>query len=255
MLWLDSYERRCRLAPGLFALLPLTVVVTALGLRHAAVVSVAISVLSLAFGPVLVASVVRKFGYAAQDELWRKWGGAPTTRFLRTREAQPNPVQQDIWRKGVEGATHVTLLSPRAEKGNPKKADDTIAAAIAKVRTMTDSNAFPKVKAEVRNYGFERNLYGCRVAGRIIATMSVIVIAAAAGWRVADGLHPSVPIAYTLAVIIDVLILITWFVAPSAERTRVVAEQYAHQLLQGAVTLSDAASSGPSHTTIPGNTE
>ena len=40
---------------------------------------------------------------------------------------------------------------------------------------------------------------------------------------------------------IDVLVLIGWIMFPSAERTRVVAEQYAHQLLQGAVTLTEAA--------------
>lgn len=240
MMWLDAYERRCRLAPGLLALLPIAVAITALGLRNAPVVSVAISLLSVISGPVLVASVVRRMGLAAQAQLWAAWGGPPTTRFLRTRETTGNSVQRDVWRQGVEGATKISLLSSRAEKGNPTRADNTIAAAVAKLRTLTGSDAFPMIQAENRNYGFERNFYGIRTAGRMIAVACVIVLAAAIGWRIVAGLHPVVPVPYILGVGIDMLALIGWLMLPSAERTRVVAEQYAHQLLQGAVTLSEA---------------
>ena len=51
MMWLDAYERRCRLAPGLLALVPVAVTIVALGIRDAPVVSAAISILSLASGP------------------------------------------------------------------------------------------------------------------------------------------------------------------------------------------------------------
>ena len=191
MMWLDAYERRCRLAPGLLALLPIAVAITALGLRSAPVVSVAISLLSVISGPVLIASVVRRMGLGAQDQLWAAWGGPPTTRFLRTRETAGNSVQRNVWRQGVEGATKISLLSPRAEKANPTMADNTIATAVAKLRTLTGSDAFPMVKAENRNYGFERNFYGLRGAGRIIAVAAVIVLAAAIGWRDVNALHPS----------------------------------------------------------------
>ena len=137
MLWLDPYERRCRLAPGLLALLPVAVTITALGIKDAPVVSVALSILSLASGPVLIASVVRGKGLAAQDALWSKWGGPPTTRFLRARAASVNVVQRDGWRRAVEVATRISLLSARSENANPKKADDTISVAINKLREIS----------------------------------------------------------------------------------------------------------------------
>lgn len=53
MLWLDAYERRARLAPGLLALLPVSVAVTVLGLREAPVVTSIIALFAAAGGPVL----------------------------------------------------------------------------------------------------------------------------------------------------------------------------------------------------------
>jgi hypothetical protein len=139
----------------------------------------------------------------------------------------------------VTGATKIPLLSARAEKANPQKADDTIATAVAKLRTMTNNDAFPMVKAENRNYGFERNLYGIRRAGRIIALVVMVVLGAAVAWRAIQSTHPIVPVPYILGLVLDALFVIGWFVLPSADRAKAVSEQYAHQLLQGAVTLAE----------------
>ena len=237
---LSPYELWARLAPGLFALAPVAILITALGFRGAPVISVVMSLLAVISGPILIASVVRRMGLGSQEELWARWGGPPTTRFLRTRDAAPNVVQRDAWREAVSAATNIPLLSARAEKANPEKADDTITTAVANLRTMTKTDAFPMIAAENRNYGFERNLYGSRKAGRIIAILVIVVLAAAIGWRAADGLHPIVPVPYILGLVLDALFVAGWFVLPSAERAKTVSEQYAHQLLQGAITLSNA---------------
>jgi hypothetical protein len=235
---LSAYEVWARLAPGLFALAPVAVLITALGFRGAPVLAVAISLLSVISGPILIASVVRRMGLRSQAELWKSWGGPPTTRLLRTRDAAPNAVQRDVWREAVTVTTKIPLLSARAEKANPAKADQTIATAVANLRTMTKTDAFPMIAAENRNYGFERNLYGSRKAGRVIAVLVIVALAAALGWRAADSLHPIVPVPYILGLVLDALFVAGWFVLPSAERAKTVSEQYAHQLLQGAVTLA-----------------
>jgi len=247
MMWLDAYERRCRLLPGLLAVMPIAIAITALGIKDAPVVSAALGLLSLAGGPVLIASVVRRKGLAAQDALWRNWGGPPTTRFLRSRESSVSTVQREAWRQAIEVATNVSLLSARREKSNPERADDTIEMAVGKVRETTRTDAFPLIAAESRNYGFERNFYGIRVTGRIVAMVSVIVIAAVIGWRITEGLHPNVPVSYVLGATIDALILLGWYVFPSEDRVKVTAEKYAYQLLQGAVLLSEAASADTAH--------
>lgn len=83
MLWLDDYERRARLAPGLLAVLPIALVILALGLRRLPIVSALLSLVTAVGGPVVLASLVRHRGLRLQAELFRKWGGAPTTKGLR----------------------------------------------------------------------------------------------------------------------------------------------------------------------------
>ncbi|HET9874823.1 MAG TPA: hypothetical protein VFQ37_03560, partial [Mycobacterium sp.] len=70
MLWLDKYERQARLMPGLLALLPVAITITALGLQNASVVSIAASLVSMAGGPILLSDTVRSFGLRAQRQLW-----------------------------------------------------------------------------------------------------------------------------------------------------------------------------------------
>jgi hypothetical protein len=240
MIWLDEYERRCRLAPGLLALIPVAVVITAVGVRTAPVVSGALSLICLAGGPVLLAAYVRSRGLAAQKELWTAWGGPPTTRALRTRETATNPVRRDAWRSAIEAVTKMPLLSPSAEDADPVRADDTIEVAVDRLRELTRTEAFPLVAAEHRNYGFERNFYGMRASGRLIALISVIAVGVVVAVRAAGTIHPAMPVPFILGAAIDLLVLIGWLVLPSERRTRTTADKYAHQLLQGAVTLAHA---------------
>lgn len=137
VLWLDSYERAARLAPGLLALLPVAITVTTLGIKDAPVISVVFSVLSLAGGPLLVASFVRSKGLQSQKKLWASWGGPPTTLLLRTQGNIESSVQVAAWRSAVQKVTGVVLLSARAERANPARADESIALAVGKLRELT----------------------------------------------------------------------------------------------------------------------
>lgn len=250
MMWLDAYERRCRLAPGMLALIPLAVLITALGVRSAPVVSGALSLLSLAGGPVLLASFVRGRGHAAQDRLWRDWGGSATTRSLRLRDPAPNAVRRDAWRRAVESVTKVRLLSRSEEAADPSQADATIEVAVDQLRERTRTETFPLVAAENRNYGFERNFYGMRATARTIALFSGILIGTVISARNLSGIHPVAPTAYLLGLAIDAVVLVGWLALPSERRTRATAEKYAHQLFQAAVTLSNTTESADS--TKPG---
>jgi hypothetical protein len=248
MMWLDAYERRCRLAPGLLALIPVAVLITALGMRRAPVVSGVLSILCLVGGPVLLASFVRSRGHAAQDQLWRNWGGSATTRALRLREPATNAVRRDAWRLAVESVTKVGLLSRTEEVADPSRADDTIDVAVDQLRERTRTETFPLVAAENRNYGFERNFYGMKATARLVAVMSAIVLGALTAVRIVSGIHPAAPTAYVLGAVIVAIVLVGWLALPSERRTRTTADKYAHQLLQAAVTLSDT-------TELPDNTK
>ncbi len=239
MLWLDKYERYARVAPGLFAVLPVVITVTALGYRQVPVVSVAVSLLSLAGGPVLLADTVRQFGQRAQDKLWSEWGGAPTVLALRLRESSSNTVQRDIWRSAIEKISGVKLISRTVETKSPHKADEAIEAAVARLRELTrGENKFPLVQAENRSYGFQRNFYGIRWLGRLVAFLGMLVIAGFMTWNLLHNQHSNVPTADVLGLLLNGAIMLAWFALPSPRRVRVAGDKYAHQLLHAAVSLA-----------------
>jgi hypothetical protein len=236
---LDRYEWQARLVPGLLALLPVAVTIAALGLRHAPIVSVILSLASLAGGAVLLADVVRGLGLQAQEQLWSSWGGAPTTIALRLREPAPNSVQRDIWRAAVQKVSGIRLPSARSESINPDRADQTISAAIARIREMTrDQQRFYMVQVENRGYGYQRNFYAVRTIARIVAFLGLLVTLGFILWPLTGGKQPDLRTAYVFGLIADAAITLGWFFLPSSRHVRRAGDKYAQQLLEAAVTLA-----------------
>jgi hypothetical protein len=236
---LDRYEWQARLVPGLLALLPVAVTIAALGLRHAPIVSAILSLVSLAGGAVLLADVVRGLGLQTQERLWSSWGGAPTTIALRLREAAPNSVQRDNWRAAVQKVSGIQLSSARSESTNPDRADQSISAAVARIREMTrDQQRFYMVQMENRGYGYQRNFYAVRTIARISAFLGLLVTLGFILWPLIGGKHPDLQTAYILGLTADALIALGWFLLPSSRHVRRAGDKYAQQLLEAAVTLA-----------------
>ncbi len=245
MALLDAYERKARLTPGLLAFAPVAFAIATLGFKKFPAIAIAVGVLSAAGGAYALAILVAHLGRRVQEGLWHIWGGPPTTRFLRMREAASNPVQRDAWRKAIETFTGVTLPSASAEAANPALADNTILVAVDQTRRLGQDTQYPLVTAENMQYGYERNLYGFRWVGRVVslicAAALVLVVLAT---RASKG-QPFAVDALAAGAAIDFLFLLFWILIPSAERANAAGERYAQQLFQAVVNESrQAASSG-----------
>ncbi|MEU9388919.1 hypothetical protein AB0D86_02825 [Streptomyces sp. NPDC048324] len=239
MLWLDDYERRARLAPGLLALLPISVALAVLGLSKAPVVVSVLTALSLAGGPVVLAELVRHQGRKVQEALWASWGGSPTFQKLRLLQEGQNSLQRETWRKAVSSVTGIELASARSERANPIKADEAIEVAVGQIRNLTrDETKFPLVRAENRGYGFHRNLYGIRWTGRTTAFLVVLGVIAYMLWLANVEHQHALTVVNVLALLATVACLVIWCVLPSKVRMKNAAERYAYELLQGAVVLA-----------------
>ncbi|WP_157876667.1 hypothetical protein [Streptomyces graminilatus] len=236
---MDDYERRARLAPGLLALLPVSVALAVLGLSKAPVVVSVLTALSLAGGPVVLAELVRHQGRKVQEVLWASWGGSPTIQKLRLRQDGQNSLQRETWRKAVSFVTGIELPSVRSERANPVKADETIEVAVGQIRSLTrDEVKFPLVRAENRSYGFHRNLYGIRWTGRITGLLVVLGVLMYIVWLANVDHQSALTLVNTLALLSTVACLVIWCVLPSPARMQNAAERYAYELLQAAVVLA-----------------
>jgi hypothetical protein len=245
VLWVDKYERQARLVPGLLALLPVAITVAALGYVREPVISAVVSLLSLAGGPVVLADTVRRMGLKAQRQLWSTWGGSPTTIVLRLREANSNTIQRDRWRDAVQKITGIRLASARSEASNPAGADQAIETAVSQIREMTrGKDQFYMVQAENIAYGRQRNFYGTRIVGRLVAFLSLLVVIGFILWPLLDGKHPDLRVTYIIGLLLDSFIMLGWYFLPSSGQVREAGDRYANQLLQASVTLAAEAPHG-----------
>jgi hypothetical protein len=243
MALLDAYERKARLTPGLLAFAPVAFAITTLGFKKFPAVAIAVGVLSAAGGTYALSILVGHMGRQAQAGLWDSWGGPPTTRFLRMHEVTTNPAQRDVWRRAIETVTGVTLPSARAEATNPAMADNIILVAVDQIRRLGQDTRYPLVIAENAQYGFERNLYGFRWAGRVISfacTAALLLVLLLT--------KTSTPHEQTFAIgalaagaTIDFFFLLAWVLIPSTSRTKAASERYAQQLFQAVVNESRQA--------------
>jgi hypothetical protein len=229
----DEYERKARLFPGLLAGLPVVLLVVALGWDQFPAVSVAAGLATGAGASYLLANLVRYRGRAVEPGLWQSWGGAPTVRFLRTREKADNPRQRESWREAVEAATGVSLVSAEEELADPDRADQEIEVAIRRLLPLghggTDYNL---LHAENTAYGFERNLWALRWVGRLLSGLCLVALVGAA--LLAETRAHANPMPLWAGAGLELICLIAWGAAPSSARVRDSAERYATQLLDAA---------------------
>src|SRR4051794_16665179 len=167
--WLDDYERSARLLPGLIVLAPVAVSLVGLGISLVSWTASLGGAAHVVAGPVLLARHVGNKGRALQEQLFRSWGGPPTTRLLTTERDRPVVDQR---RRNVERVTGLALPSATPQVGSPEAA--ICDAAVLDLRSRTRDHArFPLVFSENKSYGFERNLLAVRREGLICASICV----------------------------------------------------------------------------------
>lgn len=176
-------------------------------------------------------------GKKSEKALWEKWGGPPTTRFLRhgNREFNVN-TRNRIHAKLRRLGLYVPSLE--AEQKNPREADDFYESCIAELRRLTrNQKRFPRVFKELRDYGFRRNVFALKPYGLTLAVVSFFVclkMVLDAWWA---GEHPGSALVSCLINLGLVLIWIQWI---TEKAVRIAANRYAEFLLEACLDLEVA---------------
>lgn len=232
---MDAYDRKARLYPAACVILPLTLLALMLfslpqwwtGL---------IGFLAAGGLHVPVVLAVRDLGTSKQPGLWASWGGAPTTLRLRWATAQNHVLQQER-HADVQSATGIPMPAQSEEAANPGAADTAYEAAADRLRQGTrNEQNFPLVKTELTNYGYRRNLYGCRAIGVGVALLALLVevILAVLGWR---GMVDVPPVPMLAAGAVSLLWMLGWILLVTPEFVRRDADRYADALISAASDL------------------
>ena len=229
----DAYSFRARILPVYLTLAPVVLLLAAVvpeGLKlplggAAALVSAPISF--------LLGQVGADFGKRLEKSLWTKWGGPPTTRFLRHGNSEFNEV--------TRGRVHAKLrqlglhVPTREEQEQDKRAADMHYQSCTEdlIRRTRDTRTFPLVFKGLTEYGFRRNLLGLKAFGVSLTVVGVggSTWSTYTAWTVTNEL----PAVSLVAGLISAGLLLAWPVWVTERTAKLSADRYARFILEAAL--------------------
>jgi hypothetical protein len=232
----DAYTRRARIAPAVLAALPALTVLAAGALapdRAARIAGILVGSVGL-----VIAGLVRDRGRALQPGLWTSWGGSPTLRRLRWRDADSREAVRRLHAR-LNPLLHEPLPDEQGEAADPLEADRRYGEAIAVLRERTRERArFPLVFAENAEYGFRRNALGLRPLGLAIAAVCLAMSCGFAAFGNAELAHRLTR--WGISGLAAAALAVFWARVVTPEWVRRPAEVYADRLFEAVETLRRA---------------
>ncbi len=227
----DPYSRRARVFPGLIITLPISFLAVVLVTTRPAWWSAAVLLLGTSGASYFGAQLVRSAGRRKEQSLWASWGGAPTTQLLRFRGA-PNPVAvQRRHDQLTRLFPDLTIPDEASERADSRRADDHYETAVgALIERTRNKSRFERVFDENCQYGFRRNLWGCRGPALWLAALGLAAVTALGVLRALGSLDVS-RLGLLFAAGVDIVLLTVLGVIVQPEWVREAAEAYAQRLL------------------------
>lgn len=234
MNWLsffDPYSFQARLQPALVVLIPLIVTSAIFFPDIYTGFKVLVPTLSTFGGALVLSNFARSQGRAKERELYKKWGGRPTTIWLRHSDAQLDPITKGRYHKFL--SSHVPdWVAPTEEQEaqDLRYADTCYDAAVKWLLEFTrNAKKYPLVAKENVAYGFRRNLYGLRSTGVAVTIVCMVVeLVVLANARIHSSLLDLFQVfgtAFTL------IVLGCWMLAVNEPWVKDAADGYARVLL------------------------
>ncbi len=180
---------------------------------------------------------MRALGNRAQNKIWLQWGGPPSTRFMRHRDSFFGENLKVLIHKYVVAEIAVPFLSADEEARNPELADKQIQDVFKRVREyLRAKDASGLWQTHNIEYGFYRNLLGCRLLWSIVA-LGAVIFAVLVPLKI--GGNPFNPASVLNALALVCSIYVGWVVLPDA--TRRAAEQYAESAWMAFLRIAEDA--------------
>lgn len=181
----DSYERKARFFPALIVVLPIVVFAMSLRLPDEGWLTKLLA--TGGAGGALVVALAHMASAAGNrfgDAFWKKRGGLPTVRWLRTADADHSSQQKQQWYAAIKKLTGLDI--PAAVTAQPREEDAIISDAIRQLRNQIRGKPAAKmVDKHNEEYGFVRNLAGLRWV--MLASSLLGVGGCALAWRFERG--------------------------------------------------------------------
>jgi hypothetical protein len=252
----DDYDRKARLTPALLVGLPIVLTAASLFPEKFWSWGGVVGILVWCGLLRLIANIARDMGKATEHKLYDDWGGKPTTRMLRHSKAENKVLLARLHGKLFE-LTGQQLPSSDEEVADPDMADQTYDACVRSLVSKTrDQKKFSLLYKENCNYGFRRNLFGMKPLGITTALIGALFLIAQCVFSIGlpkafsawqnSGLLPSqgnlqfsnCPPLTLICLIVDLFLLVAWFLWIKSDWVRSAADVYAFRLLESSENLT-----------------
>ena len=230
----DAYSLVARILPGYITIVPLTLplLLTPGGVQ----LSLGAAALLLPVLYFIAYQIGRARGEKKEKQLWRKWGGPPTTRFLRHSNGEYDADK----RKAVhEKLRHLGLKVPTIdeEERDPQSTDKCYGHCTFEIiRRTRNLETYPLVLRTLISYGLQRNLFGLKYIAIVIALLSLSISCIIAIF----SQTPLVELGPTaFAILINLGLFLIWAFGVTETRVKFAAEEYAQHLFEAALNLDE----------------
>ncbi len=229
----DTYSFRARVLPVYLTLAPVVLLLAVLvpeGLKLPLGGAAALVFVPISF---FLSQVGADFGKRLEKGLWSKWGGPPTTRFLRHGNHEFNEVTRGRVHDKLRGlGLHVPT---REEQDQNQRAADAHYESCTEelIRRTRDTKKFPLVFKGLTEYGFRRNLLGLRAFGVFLAVAGV----AGSAWSTYSmwAATDKPPAVSMVAGLMTTGLLSAWLVWVTERTVKLAANRYARFILEAAM--------------------
>ncbi|RFB67536.1 hypothetical protein DZB54_20465 [Herbaspirillum sp. 3R-3a1] len=239
---LDPYERKARLYPVFIALIPVIAIVFCLyGIERkfdAALMSLLAS-LGIFY---LLSSVGREFGKRLEGELFKKWGGIPTTQLLRHRDSKIDSFSKARYHTFLSEHLKINMPSIADEEADPTAADHIYSGCISWLKEKTrDKKKFKMLSDENVTYGFRRNALGLKPLALVILIFSFFwILFSAHILSLSGGSYLAllnIDRAPLSALLITLVMFLVWVFFFTQKSVHTAAFTYAQQLIRACEVL------------------
>jgi len=219
----DAYARNARVYPAILISIPIVITCYSFSILINSPIFLKITGSStiILVGIVLLSAIVRFFGKKIEPNIWKKWKGAPSTRFLRKNNTKIAKEIKEKFYKKILAETNIDLAN--------NLTDERINQAFAFVRHALRQKDKKGLVAKFNcEYGFTRNLMGSRWLWIVLSFAASFICY----WSI--RYFPEDTKILIIGSVLNVCcglaaIICGWFILP--DLTRGIAERYAEEAI------------------------
>jgi hypothetical protein len=229
---IDHYSLKARIYPSFLVLLPLLLLAIFYITNFEIYFHFFTAFATIGMFSYLLSQLGRDKGKVKEQELFKLWGGKPSTQILRhSSELLDNHTKARFHKILTAKIDNITLPTKEEEEHNPIKADEIYDSCTKYLKTKTrDTTKHNLLFKENTSYGFRRNLWGMKTWAIVILIVSTIVhLIFATAFFSNYSFKPNKD-AYLYVGFL--MIFIFWIFIVTPKWIRIVADEYAKRLYE-----------------------